>query len=63
MSSLRGSVPCCKTVKGQSLKCPYSHSAGYYKAGDLFKAGLLPTWITALLWALCAPTWFGLFGF
>ena len=41
----------------------YTFGAGYYKAGELFKAGLLPTLIMIVIIAALFPAWFGLFGF
>ena len=41
----------------------YSYGSGYYTAGDLFKAGLIPTLIMVVIIAAAFPAWFGLFGF
>lgn len=40
----------------------YTHGAGYYSAGDLFKAGLVPTLVMTVVIAAVFPAWFGIFG-
>jgi len=41
----------------------YTYGSGYYNAGELFKAGLVPTLIMIVIVAAAFPAWFGLFGF
>ena len=41
----------------------YTYGSGYYSAGDLFKAGLIPTLIMVVIVAAGFPAWFALFGF
>lgn len=41
----------------------YTYGSGYYTAGDLFKAGLIPTLLMICVVAVGFPAWFGLFGF
>lgn len=41
----------------------YTHGSGYYTAGDLFKAGLIPTLLMNVIVAVGFPLWFGIFGF
>ncbi|MBR2831870.1 MAG: anion permease [Oscillospiraceae bacterium] len=41
----------------------YTHGSGYYSAGDLFKAGLLPTILLIVIMAAVFPGWVGLFGY
>ncbi len=41
----------------------YTNSSGYYTAGDLFKAGFIPTIILIVLIAAVFPGWFAMFGY
>ena len=41
----------------------YTFGAGYYKAGDLFKAGIGPSLLMVVIIALTFPAWFALFGY
>lgn len=41
----------------------YTFGAGYYKAGDLFKAGIGPSLLLVLIIAAVFPSWFALFGY
>jgi sodium-dependent dicarboxylate transporter 2/3/5 len=41
----------------------YTFGSGYYTAGDLFKAGLAPTWFVIIAWAALCPLWVKLFGY
>ena len=41
----------------------YTFSSGYYTAGDLFKAGLIPSLIMIVLLATLFPIWVGFFGY
>ena len=41
----------------------YTYGSGYYSAGDLFKAGLVPTLIMICIIAFAFPAWFALFGY
>ena len=41
----------------------YTYGSGYYSAGELFKAGLVPTLIMIVVISAGFPAWFHLFGF
>lgn len=41
----------------------YTFGAGYYKAGDVFKAGIGPSLLLVLIIAAVFPAWFALFGY
>jgi sodium-dependent dicarboxylate transporter 2/3/5 len=41
----------------------YTYGAGYYKAGDLFKAGVIPTVLMVIIMALVFPSYVALFGY
>jgi sodium-dependent dicarboxylate transporter 2/3/5 len=41
----------------------YTFGAGYYKAGDLFKSGLVPSLIMIVIMAAVFPAYVGLFGY
>jgi sodium-dependent dicarboxylate transporter 2/3/5 len=41
----------------------YTYTSGYYKAGDLFKAGLIPTLLMILIIAVVFPQWVAVFGY
>jgi sodium-dependent dicarboxylate transporter 2/3/5 len=41
----------------------YTFGAGYYKAGDLFKAGVIPTVLMVIIMALVFPQYVALFGY